>query len=338
MKAIVLKQTGEPTELEKNLLIEERLEPQFSDDEALIKIKYAALNHRDLWITKGLYSGIKFPIVPGSDCSGIVYKTGINVKEFKEGDEVIVYPVTQWGESELYQSKNFRILGLPDDGTLREYISVHKSNIFKKPENLTMQDAAAIPLAGLTAYRASFVRNDIMENDNLFITGIGGGVSTFALTFGINIGANVYVTSGSDLKIEKAVKYGAKGGVNYKNENWDSEIIKMSENSINNIIDGTGGETFNKCLNILNPGGTIINYGATTGAVKQLELRRIFWKQLNVIGTTMGTMKDFREMINFIEEKKIKPVIDKVYDMNEAYKAFQRMSNSEQFGKILIAM
>jgi len=338
MKAIVLKQTGTPDDLIKNLVIEERPEPEFSDDEALIKIKYAALNHRDLWITKGLYSGIKLPIVPGSDCSGIIYKTGKNVKEFKIGDEVIVYPVTMWGESEFYQGKNFRILGLPDDGTLREIICVHKSNIFRKPNHLTMQEAAAFPLASLTAYRASFVRNVIYKIDNLLITGIGGGVSIFALIFGISIGANIYVTSGSDLKIETAVKFGAKGGANYHNENWDSDIIKMSDNKINKIIDGTGGDTFNKCLNILNPGGTLVNYGATTGAVKNLELRRIFWKQLNIIGTTMGTIKDFREMISFIEEKKIKPFIDKIYKSNEAYKAFQRMANSEQFGKILIEM
>lgn len=338
MNAVVLRQIGYIEDLEKNLIIEERPEPEFSDDEVLIKIKYAALNRRDLWITKGLYAGIKTPIVMGSDCSGIIYKKGKNVKGFNEGDEVFVYPVKNWGDNESFQGKDFQILGLPEEGTLREYMAVHKSVLFKYPSNLNPMEASTVPLAGLTAFRAEFIKADINENDNILITGIGGGVSTFALIFATAINANVFVTSGSNNKIENAINLGAKGGVNYNIENWDKKLIEISGNCINKVIDGTGGDAFNRCTNVLTPGGTLVNYGVTIGAVKDFELRRVFWKQLNILGSSMGTYNDFKQMINFIEEKKIKPVIDKVYKMEESFKAFQRMNNSEQFGKIVIEM
>lgn len=335
MKAVMLNQTGTIDKLKENLLIKDISVPSVGDNDILVKIRYAALNHRDLWITKGLYAGIKLPVVLGSDCSGVVESFGKNVNDFSKDDEVIINPGINWGEDENFQDKNFKILGLPADGTLEEYIAIAKSKVFKKPAHLDMIQASAVPLAGLTAYRAAFTKGKIKKEDNILVTGIGGGVSTFALIFAINIGTNVFVTSGSENKINEAIELGAKGGVNYKNENWDKELFKKS-NGIDLVIDGTGGETISKCLNIMNSGGRIVSYGATTGIIKNLDTRKIFWKQISILGTSMGSDNDFEKMIEFICSKKITPVVDKVFEMEDTLSAFERMDKSEQLGKIVI--
>lgn len=335
MKAVLLKQTGDIGNLMENLVIEDIPAPVINENEVLVNIKYAALNHRDLWITKGLYAGIKLPVVLGSDCSGIIDSFGKNVKGFSIGDEVIINPGINFGSDENFQSKNFKIIGLPDNGTLEEYIAIDKSKVYKKPAHLDLLQASAVPLAGLTAFRAVFKQGKIEKEKNVLVTGIGGGVSTFSLLFAVSFGANVYVTSGSELKLNKAIELGAKGGVNYKNENWEKELSDIC-GGVDLVIDGTGGETISKSLNALNPGGKIVNYGATTGVVKNLEMRKIFWKQASILGSTMGSDSDFKNMIDYINDKKIMPVIDKVFDMIDAVSAFDRMHKSEQLGKIII--
>ena len=336
MKAALLVQTGKSEDLQKNIVIEDIPIPEISDDEVLINIKFASLNHRDLWIAKGAYSKIKLPVVLGSDCSGIISSIGKNVASFKIGDEVVINPGLNWGTEENYQSKDFKILGMPDNGTLAEYVAIHQSYVYKKPVHLDFSQSSGIPLTGITAYRALFKNAELKKNDYLLITGIGGGVSTFALVYALSIGANVFVTSGSDEKIEKAILLGAKGGVNYKNENWDKQIIELSENKINVVIDGAGGVTFSKCLELINYGGRLVCYGATNGNVNNFPMARLFWKQLKIYGTTMGSPEDFAEMLNFINENKIVPVTDKVYPLDKINDAFVRMNESKQFGKIVI--
>ncbi|MBI5403600.1 MAG: zinc-binding dehydrogenase [Ignavibacteriae bacterium] len=337
MKAVLLKQTGEIEKLKENLVIDDIPIQEINENEVLVKINYAALNHRDLWITKGLYAGIKLPVVLGSDCSGIIESIGKNVKDFSAGDEVVINPGINFGSDENFQSRDFKIIGLPDNGTLEEYIAIDKSKVYKKPAHLDMIQASALPLAGLTAYRAVFTRGKIEKGKNVLVTGIGGGVSTFALLFATSFCANVYVTSGCDSKLSKALELGAKAGVNYKNENWDKELNSLC-GGFNFVIDGTGGETISKCLNVLNQGGKIVNYGATTGIIKNLDTRKIFWKQASILGTTMGSDSDFKNMIDYINDKKITPVVDKVFEMKDAVSAFRRMHKSEQLGKIIISI
>lgn len=336
MKAIILNKTGEISQLKHNLQIEETGIPEISKDEVLVKLHFSALNHRDLWITKGLYSGIKLPVILGSDGAGTIEKTGDEVRRIKINDEVIINPAFNWGENEDFQSRNFQILGLPENGTLSEYIKVKEKYIHIKPSHLNMQEAAALPLAGLTAYRAVFRKAEITENDNVLITGIGGGVSTFALLFVKALGAKVYVTSGSDDKIKFAKQTGAEDGFNYKNEMWDEVLLSAVNGGIDAVIDGTGGNTINKLIKIINPGGRIVNYGATTGNTHNFDVRKLFWKQLKFMGTTMGSENDFREMLNFIEQKKIKPLTDKIFEFGDYISAFERMNRSEQIGKIVI--
>jgi len=336
LKAIILKETGPIDKLKENLIYDELPEPEISDDEVLIKIHYAALNHRDLWITKGLYAGIKLPVVLGSDCAGTIHKLGKNVNDLNTGDEVIINPSLDWGDDESYQSNDYRILGMPDNGTLSEFIIIYKAYVYKKPVHLNLIQASAVPLAGLTAYRALSVKANVSEKDNVLITGIGGGVSTFASLFALKVGANVYVTSGSDEKINRAIGLGAKGGVNYKNENWDKEIMKMSGGKINVIIDSAGGNAIPKSLDIIDYGGKIITFGATTGGVRNFDIRKVFWKQISLLGTTMGSDKDFKNMVKFVNDYEINPVIDEIFSAKDFTKAFEKMNSAGQFGKIII--
>lgn len=331
MRALVLERTGKPEDLKNNLVIKEIDKPVLKENEVLVNVKYAALNHRDLFITLGLYAGIKTPLVLGSDGAGIIADS--NGSHFKEGDEVIINPTIDWGNSEDFQNKNFKILGLPDNGTLAEYVSVPAKNIYKKPEHLSFKEAAAIPLAGLTAFRACFVKGNISKGDNVLITGIGGGVATFALLYSVAAGANVFIVSGSNEKIEFAIRHGATGGINYNDENWEKRFKEIHP-KINVVIDGAGRDTLAKCLDICTEGSTIVSYGATLGAVKNFEMRRIFWKQLKLLGTTMGSDKNFSDMLKFIEQNKIKPVIDKEFDLESGADAFIRMNKGEQMGKI----
>ena len=337
MSAAVLIKTGKIDELEKNLILKESIPPDVSPDEVLIQIKYAALNHRDLWITKGLYSGIKLPVVLGADGAGVIIKTGKNVENLKAGDDVFIDPAFNWGEDDEFQGKEFNILGLPEDGTFQNYISVHHDNVYKIPSNLNLKTASAFPLAGLTAYRACFTKGNISKNKKVLITGAGGGVAALAVKFCVKAGAEVYVTSGSDDKIERAVSNGVKCGFNYKIENWESRMIDTCGN-VDVVIDGSGGSEINKYLNILSPGGKLVIYGSTAGLPKDLDLRKLFWKQLKISGTTMGSPTDFGNMIKFIEKNNIEPVIDKVFPLADIVGAFKRMDSAEQFGKILVKM
>lgn len=334
MKAAVLKQIGSIERLKENLMVDDIPRPLPGIDEVLLNIKYASLNHRDLWIAKGLYPKIKLPVILGSDCAAIVHSDSNG--DFKMGEEVIVNPGFNWGSDEAYQSKYFKILGMPDNGTLSEFITINKSYVHKKPSHLSLLEASALPLAGVTAFRALFKKGKLISEDNLLITGIGGGVSTFILAFALKVCANIYVTSGSNVKIEKAISLGAKTGINYNNKNWDKEIVSASENKINIILDSAGGETFGKYLEICRQGGKIISYGATLGNVEQLNLHKVYWKQLQLSGSTMGSPNDFSEMLKFINDKAIVPLVDRVYDLTEIDEAFRRLSESEQFGKIII--
>ena len=330
MKALLLADKEQP------LVIKDVPDLTGGKDEAIVKINAAALNHRDLYIQKGRYAGLKYPIILGSDGSGIVSATGSAGDSHWIGKEVIIYPSLNWGDEQSHQSPdNFKILGLPDDGTFAEYVKVPVKNLFEKPAHLSFEEAAALPLAGLTAYRALFKRANLQPKEKILITGTGGGVALFALQYAIATNGDVYITSGDDEKIEKAIALGANAGVNYKNENW-AETLKQHAGSFDIIVDGTAGDGMDDLLNLAKPGGAMVLYGATLGNPSNLTARRIFWKQLNVLGTTMGSTIDFSEMIAFVEKHKIKPIVDKVFSFADGEAAMQRMNGSKQFGKIVI--
>jgi NADPH:quinone reductase-like Zn-dependent oxidoreductase len=200
-----------------------------------------------------------------------------------------------------------------------------------------MDEAAAVPLAGLTAYRALFTRGGFVSDSKILITGIGGGAALFALNFAVASGADTYVTSSSHEKIKKAIGLGAKGGVNYGNADWGQEMKSLCD-GFDLIVDSAAGKGFSTLLDLAQPGACIAMFGRTAGNMDDLLPSSIFWKQLSIHGTTMGTVEEFEAMLKLLSSKKIHPVIDSVYPARDINLAFEKMEKAEQFGKIVISM
>lgn len=333
MKAVVLNKIGHLD----NLKLEMISIPKPRENEVLVKIKASALNHRDIWIVKGLYAKINIPVVLGSDGCGVVTSVGKGVDPSWVGKSVVINPGLAWGNNPSAQAQKFRILGMPDNGTFANYVVVPGKNIWEVPQNMTAEEAAAIPLGGLTGHRALFRQGNLRKGENVLITGIGGGVATLMLKMALKAGANVYVTSSNANKIQQAQKYGAKAGVNYQLSDWPESLkSSLKDNQLDLIIDSAGGANFKHLIELVKPGGRIVVFGATAGNVPEVNLRRIFWKQIQVRGTTMGNPDDFSNMIEFFRAKNVKPVIDEVFELENYQMAFQKIMEGKQFGKIIL--
>ena len=332
MRAIVLEEVGGPDKL----VVKEVDNPQPKEGQVLVKLKTAALNRRDVWITLGAYPKINLPAICGSDGAGVIEKCGAGVDDKLVGQESIIYPALNWGENPRCGGADFRVLGMPEQGTFAEYICVPRSSIFAKPIHLSWEEAAALPLAGLTSWRATFSHGELKKNERILITGIGGGCATFVLQWAKATGAMPYVTSSNENKLEQALKLGAITGFNYKKEGWEKEAKRVS-GGFDLIVDSGGGDGLNSLLDTLNPGGRYVFFGATQGdATKGLSMAKLFFKQIRIQGSTMGSESEFAEMIHFVEKHNITPTVDKVYPLEHGVEAHHRMLNSEQTGKIVI--
>jgi NADPH:quinone reductase-like Zn-dependent oxidoreductase len=224
---------------------------------------------------------------------------------------------------------------MDEDGTFAEKVAVRKKNIYSKPPHLNSEQAAALPLSGITAYRALFTRCGTKAGDNVLISGIGGGTALTAFQFAVAAGANVYVTSGSEDKINKAIELGAKGGANYK----DNDALKALGKSVGGfdvVIDSAGGAGFETLLRMCRKGANVAVYGGTVGSWEKISVPNIFYKQLSIHGTTMGSDLEFKKMVDFVNEHKIVPVVDSVYDLENGNSAVEKMKTSLQFGKIVL--
>jgi NADPH:quinone reductase-like Zn-dependent oxidoreductase len=328
MKALVL--------TTEDIVIQDIAKPTPKQGEVLVKVRYAALNRRDQWARVGLYPGMTYNCVLGSDACGMVESLGENVDNSWLGKEVIINPNQNWGNDPRHPQKNYTILGMPTNGVFAEYIAIPADRLHEKPAYLSASEAAAVPLAALTAYRACFYKGQIKAGDNVLVTGIGGGVAQFAAQFAVAVGANVWVTSGSDEKIQAVQKYGIKGGVNYKKNDWHKDLLKMTE-GFDVIIDSAGGNDFNLLLKTLKMSATLVFYGATLGSVK-LDMPRVFFGQYTIKGTTMGNDQEFAEMLNFISKHQIHPIIDSIRPFNQIIEAFNAMRDGQTFGKVVIAL
>lgn len=331
MRAVVLNAVGDVD----HLRVAECPDPQAGPGEAVVRLRAAALNHRDVFIRKGQYAGIKLPTILGSDGAGEVAEIGPDVDPSWLGREVVIDPSFNWGPDERAQDSAFHILGLPVNGTYAEKVCIPATNLHPKPRPLSWEEAAAVPLASVTAYRAVVTRGRLQAGETVLITGIGGGVAATALVMAKWLGATVWVTSGHDSKLNAARTHGAEGGVNHRKGDWAKTLIAEVGSRLDVVIDSAGGDTFNKALDVLKPGGRLVTYGATLGAAERVEVRRIFWKQLTVLGSTMGPPSDFAAMLKLYESG-LRPIIDKVFPLEQAADAHIRMEAGDQFGKIVL--
>ena len=331
MKAIYLEAINSP------FTLIEKEKPVAGPGEAIVQVKAAALNHRDVYIQYGRYFTKEYPTILGSDGAGIVAEVGEGVDESWIGKEVIIDPSSDWGDNPSAHGQDFKVLGMPEDGAFAEFVKVRATNLHEKPQHLSWEEAAALPLAGVTAYRAMFTKCNVKAGEKVLITGAGGGVALFAVQFAVAAGAEGWVTSGSDEKIEAAKKLGATGGVNYKKENWGKEL-KTIVGGFDVAIDGAAGEGFVQLVKLAKPGGRIGMYGGTTGMIGQINPAEIFWKQLAIYGSTMGTNEDFAEMVAFVRDKKVTPIVDSIFPLEQTEEAMRYMEAGKQFGKIVVSV
>lgn len=325
MKAIVLNAEG--------LGVQDVSSPVCEPGSVRIRLQAAALNHRDIYITEGMYAKIVLPAILGSDGCGEV----IEAPDATElvGKRVVIDPSINWDGDDRAQGPGFSVLGMPTQGTLAEEICMPMQYVHHAPSHLTDEQAAALPLAGVTAWRALMHQGELKADQTVLITGIGGGVALAAMQFAIAAGARVLVSSTSDDKISRAIEMGATKGFNVSHEGWSKAV--SAEGPIDLVVDSVGGEYINDYVNIVRPGGRIVVYGASRGAVPSLNIHRIFWKQIHLVGSTMGTASNFADMLTFVSKYHIVPVVDSVFAFEESPLAFDRMKQSKQFGKIVVS-
>jgi NADPH:quinone reductase-like Zn-dependent oxidoreductase len=349
MKAILLSEARQPIQFT------DVPTPTAGPGEVLVQIYAAALNHRDVFIQQGLYPGIKLPVVLGSDGAGVVAAVGEGVDPVWRGQAVIINCALNWGDDPRFYGLEFRILGMPDNGTFAEYVVVNARYIHPKPAHLSFEQAAALPLAALTAWRALMTRAGLRTAgstapEKVLITGIGGGAALFALQFAVAAGAEVWVTSGSPDKLKKAKALGAKGGVNYHEPDWSKTLMaetgggrpgssargNPTRSYFDVIIDSAGGPGFARLIDVAAPGGRIAFFGGTTGNITDIVPPKVFFKQLTIFGSTMGTEHEFADMIDFVRAKQLVPVLDKTFPLADTESAMRRMDEGKQFGKIIL--
>ncbi|KIP08891.1 hypothetical protein PHLGIDRAFT_116893 [Phlebiopsis gigantea 11061_1 CR5-6] len=340
-KALVVKQSppGRKPVLH-DAVLEEQVIPQLTPGQVLVKINAVAFNHRDLWIRKGQYPGIAF---------GSTF--GVVVAASERGDSLInkrvfLVPMRGW-EKDPYapESPKFTILGggnVVPIGTFSQYVAVERDQVILSPEHLNDYQLAAWPLGAVTAWRATMVNAEVKKGDNVLVTGAGGGVALTAIQLCVAAGASVYVTSGSEDKIQKAVALGARGGVNYKSKDWPVQLGKLlaqhsgTGTQLDAVIDSGGGDLMGQIGKILKAGGKVVIYGMTAAPKINFTMREVL-KNQRLIGSTMGSHQDLIDATKFLAHHRIVPIVSRVLDgLESAEEGFQILERGDHFGKVVI--
>jgi zinc-binding alcohol dehydrogenase/oxidoreductase len=306
--------------------------------EVSVAIKAAALNHRELWITRGQYPGMSaLPFTLGCDGAGIIEAVGEGVDKSRVGEAVVLYPGLNWGPEPRFPSASFGLLGMPGPGTIAEKIVVPAAHALPKPAHLTFPQAAAIALAGLTAWRGLFTKAGLKSTEKLLVTGIGGGVAVTALQFAHQLGAQVYVTSGSEDTLARAVALGAKAGFSYKDEGWRKALPKAT-GGIDVVFDGAPTSSYPNYGRALNMGARVVIYGSTGGMQFPVNAPELFLKNVAILGTNVGNLEDFKAMLAFVAQHRVEPVIERSFPLDASPQALMFLQDEHQIGKIVITM
>ncbi|MGH3103455.1 MAG: quinone oxidoreductase family protein [Gaiellaceae bacterium] len=320
MQAVVVREGGV-------LSAEEVPDPEPGPGEVVVELRAAALNRRDTLVRRGVYP-FPLPIVPGSDGAGVRRDTG---------EEVVILPALRWGDREDTPGEGFEILGGPSDGTYAELVRVPVENVYPRPAAFSWEESASFPLAAVTAYRALFSRGGLQSEERVLVLGAGSGVSTFAVQLAAAAGGRVVVTSSSTEKIERTKQLGATGGVLYTEDDWVEEAKSLAGGAFDLVLDSVGS-TWADSLAAVRPGGRVVCFGATRGTEATLAVRPFYLTQLSLLGTTMGSPRDFAALVASLETGSWRPVIDSVRPLVEALAAHERMESGEHFGKLVLAV
>ena len=300
-------------------------------DDVVVRLIRAAFNRNDL-MTANDPSRDRDAIL-GSDGAGYIAALGPETSRLAIGDPVVLDPGLGWGTNHEAPDPGFQILGYPTNGTHAEYVVVPAANVHPKPENLTWDEAAALPLAGVTAWRALVTRGDLRSGELVLITGAGGGVATYLIQVATALGAQVAVTSSSQVKLEFATTLGASAGVLYTVPGWPEEIREMV-GPADLVVDSSG--VWGPALTSLRPGGRLVTIGRTRRSETSVDVHDVFWKQVSILGSSMGSPSDFRRLLEHVSNADWRPQIDSVWDLSDYDAAVQRLDQGDRVGKVVL--
>ena len=321
MQAAVVFKWGGPEVLE----YVEVPDPVPRTGEVIVELMASSVNYHDI-LVRSHGRGLPLPSILGIDGVG---------RRRDTGEEVIILPALYWGDRDDCFGDDFQVLGDATDGTYSELIRVPSENLFPKPQSLSWEEAAALPVAGLTAYRALFTRGRLRAGESVIVLGAGSGVSTFAVSLAVAAGAQVYVTSSSPEKIVRSQELGATGGVLYTDAGWTEELRNQTRGGADLVIDGVGS-ALDESLRCLRRGGRVVVFGATGGSTASLSVPSLYFGQYSILGTTSGNGREFAELIKSVDRDRWRPVVDSTRPLAEVGAAHARMEERAHFGKMVL--
>ena len=317
-------------------------DPDVKPGEVLIKVRACALNHLDIWQRQGL-PGVSLPHISGSDVSGIVEGIGEGVEGITRGDEILVSPGISCMRCERClrgddnQCGHYTILGYRNNGGYAEYVSVPAVNVIPKPQHLSFEEAASVPLVFLTAWHMLVGRAGIKPGDSVLVHAGGSGVGIAAIQIAKLFGAYVITTAGSNDKIEKAKALGADHAVNYTLHDFEKEVKKLTGGQgVDIVIDHIGPEVWDKSIRSLARNGRLVTCGSTSGPSVGVDLRYVFSRHLSLLGSYMGKKAELLELLRFVDSGRLKPVVHRIFKLKDAAMAQQEMLDRKNFGKIVL--
>ena len=340
MKAIVFEKHGGPEVLRYT----EVAEPELRSGEVLVRVHACALNHLDIWVRGGI-PGVNFPMphIPGSDVAGVVTKIGPNVTNVSVGAKVLLAPGVSCGKCAAClagkdnQCPHFTNLGYLIDGGCAEFVRCPEVNCLPYPENLSFEEAAAVPLVFQTAWHMLMTRAQLQPGEEVLVLGAGSGVGSAAIQIAKMFGCRVIATGGNDGKLSKARELGADEVVNYRTHSIKSEVRRLTgKRGVGVVFEHVGTATWEDSVASLARGGRLVTCGATTGYDAKIDLRFLFSRQLSILGSYMGTKSEFATVLKLVAAGKLKPVVDSVFQLAECAAAHAYLESGEQFGKVVL--
>lgn len=338
MKAAIIREFGGPQVLQ----YEEVPDPKIRKDQVLVRVRACAMNHLDIWVRKGL-PGVKLPHILGSDIAGEIAELGEYVTGFTVGQRVLLAPMhfcercEQCVAGRQNMCRQFTVLGNGVDGGNCELIAVPPVNVIPIPDNLGFENAASVPLVFLTAFHMLTGRASIRPGHTVLVLGANSGVGIAAIQIAKLFGATVIATAGDARKSEKARELGADFVVNHYEQKIGDEARRITKNvGVDIVIEHVGLATWSESVKALKPNGTLVTCGATTGYQAGIDLRFLFSKQLNVLGSYMGTMGELHVVLKHVFSGKLKPVVDQTFPLGEIREAHEYLEKSQMFGKVVL--
>jgi NADPH:quinone reductase-like Zn-dependent oxidoreductase len=342
MKAIVIPKHGGPEVLQGT----EIADPKPGPSEVVVRVRACALNHLDLWVRRGL-NGVTFPLplVPGSDIAGEIAAVGAAVQRVRTGDEVVLAPGVSCGQCAACaagrdnECRKYTLLGYGRNGGCAEYVLAPEENVLSMPQGLSFEEAAAVPLVFLTAWHMLVARARLQPGEEVLILGAGSGVGSAAIQIAKLMGARVIATAGSRAKLEKARELGADELIDHAQQKISEEVRRLTgKRGVDVVFEHVGTATWEQSILSLATAGRLVTCGATTGFAAQLDLRYLFSRQLSLLGSYMGSRAELFTVLKLVGEKRLRPVIDRIFPLTEAAEAHRRLEQREQFGKVVLTV